>query len=112
LTVPERAVARGLPPRVIEVLACVSAESGVSVAAILGPSRARAVFMARALAMHVCGRETGAGPAQIGRWFGRDKSTVRNALDAVRIELARFCFSDAASLSAALQEIKRGAQDG
>ena len=73
-----------LPPRIAGIIAQVAVEHGVSVKDILGPSRVRKITRARQEAMRTVRsleRDDGTVPSlpQIGRWFGRDHSTVSHA---------------------------------
>lgn len=77
------------PRRAREVIARVSAISGVSVGLILGRSRLAAVVEARQAAMRAVRRLTPPGVSRssnpyslcaIGAWFGRDHTTVMHAL--------------------------------
>lgn len=63
----------------------VCAEFGVSRAQLLAPTRSsRDVAWARQVAVHVCHRlEPGASWSELGRRFGRDRTTVRHAHERV-----------------------------
>lgn len=76
---------RAIPPRVRAIIRSAALEHGVTPADILGDSRSRKITRARWEAMEAC-RELvmpgGDNPSfpQIGRWFGRDHSTVMYGL--------------------------------
>lgn len=72
-----------LPPRIRAILEEVSAETGVSVGAILGQIRKRKVVRPRQEAMRRCRdlRDPQPSLPQIGAWFGgRDHTTVIHAI--------------------------------
>ena len=70
------------------VLALVSAHDGVPAALLLHPTRCRAsVARARQLAMYLMHTTLGRTMTDVGRYFGRDRTTVAHAC--IRIEDAR-----------------------
>ena len=88
------------------VIAAVQAELGVTREQLLLPTRSsQRVAWARQIAMHLCrSLHPGASWSEIGRWFGRDRTTVRAAhkkllearwrdpaLDARVLEVIRVC---------------------
>ena len=64
-----------------EVLRCVCEFFGVSAAQLRSRSRARAVALPRQVGMYLCHRYTRASFSEIGRHFGRNHSSVKNAVD-------------------------------
>jgi hypothetical protein len=59
-----------------EVLEVVAALSGVTVAALLGPSRSRTISRVRSVAMHLLRTERGLAMGEVARVFGRSPATV------------------------------------
>lgn len=69
-----------MPSRADIVIAAVSKETGVSREMILAPSRSsRNVAWARMAAVYIIRELTGASWSEIGRTFGRDRTTIRHA---------------------------------
>lgn len=83
----------------------VCAEFGVTRTQLLAPTRSsRNIAWARQVAIHVCHRlEPGASWSELGRWFGRDRTTIRHAHE--RVADIRGQGDD---LNAQLEEIERG----
>jgi len=71
-----------LPPRIAKIIRDVAGERGVRVAEILSPCRRRPVAYARWEAMRRV-RALAPTPSypRIGRWFGRDHSSVIYAMN-------------------------------
>ncbi len=69
---------RNIPPRIAHIILAVAEETGVPVADILGPRRLRKMAWARAEAMRRVRALDSPSPTlpQIGKWFGRDHSSV------------------------------------
>ena len=67
------------------ILDRVQAEFGVTRAQLLAPTRSsREVAWARQIAVHLCRRLCpDASWAELGRWFGRDRTTMRHAHEKV-----------------------------
>lgn len=62
------------------VVALVGASAGVGVSDILAPTRSRAaVAAARQLAMYLCHTLLSLSMTEVGRYFGRDRTTVAHA---------------------------------
>lgn len=68
----------------LEIVKSVADRHHVSESELLGPGRRRALFLARAEAMAEIRRLYGDSLPQIGRLFGRDHSSVMNALKRFR----------------------------
>ncbi|MBU1176325.1 MAG: chromosomal replication initiator DnaA [Alphaproteobacteria bacterium] len=69
------------------VLALVSARNGVSTALMLHPSRCRApIARARQLAMYLMHTLFGCTMTEVGRYFGRDRTTVAHACGRIEDE--------------------------
>lgn len=80
-----REISGGFEPIVQRVCREVCDETGVSLNALRGRSREQAIVQIRHLAMYAA-HERGASLSQIGRYLGRDHTTV---LHGVRAEAAR-----------------------
>jgi chromosomal replication initiation ATPase DnaA len=67
------------------VLARVQAEFGVTRAQLLAPTRSsRDIAWARQVAVHLCHRlSPSTSWSELGRWFGRDRTTMRHAHELV-----------------------------
>ena len=81
------AIARAAPSatgnvRMMTIVQEVAAQTGVTVADIMGPGRTRLVAEARQAAMYFC-RQEGFSLPQIGRRFKRDHTTVHHNIRAV-----------------------------
>lgn len=91
---------RLMPDRVAAIIAQTAADHGLPVSAILCKSRLRAFALARRQAMwKVRQLRIGGQPhafALIGRWFGRDHSTVVVACKRVEREMAEALLEEAA----------------
>lgn len=74
-----------MPSRADIVIDAVSKETGVSRDLILAPSRSsRNVAWARMVAVYIIRELTGASWSEIGRKFGRDRTTIRHAYQVVQ----------------------------
>lgn len=70
--------------RAEQIIAAVSKETGVSRDAILAPTRStRETAWARMGAVFICRELTGASWSELGRVFGRDRTTTRHAYQTV-----------------------------
>lgn len=68
----------------IETIAeAVASASGIAVADLLGPKKARKFARPRHAVMYLAHRNTGKSTTQIGRFFNRDHTTVVYAIRAV-----------------------------
>lgn len=69
-----------MPSRADDIIAAVSRETGVSRDAILAPTRSgREVAWARMASIYITRELTGASWSELGRIFGRDRTTTRHA---------------------------------
>lgn len=78
---------RPVRPKIADIIRVVSQECGVAVVEIMSQRRARETVAARHIAMFLAHELTEATFVGIGRAFGRDHSTVANALTQVRQRL-------------------------
>jgi len=79
------AAARPVAPR--EVIEMVAAFFGTTPEALASRSRRRDVLVPRQLAMYLCRRFTDASLTEIGRDFGRDHPSVRNAIGSMERQI-------------------------
>lgn len=83
-TTGENGVAKGIARRRIDALplieGCVRASCGIRDELLIGPARGRAdLALARQVAMYLCHVVTGMTLTEIGRRFGRDRTTAAHA---------------------------------
>jgi chromosomal replication initiation ATPase DnaA len=97
---PQRADSRGW--RLVELVA---AERGVSPAALLGPDRGKAnIAVARQLAMYLMHTHYCRIYSEVGRFFGRDRTTVSHACGLIEEMREDIAFDESvARLEAELQ---------
>lgn len=67
--------------RIRHIIRAVADETGINTTLILGRSRIGPIAAARREAIRRVHRATMASSAEIGRWFGRDRTSIDYVLD-------------------------------